>query len=148
MLRLPKLSPRTVFTRREPRGVLDDDLLPERCDITSPTIAPTDSVLKFKLDGSLLEFIWLGVDIQNAIQRFKQRNYSQWRRKCSQSVKVSKLNWNWTGQINWTDVAAFAALNHCGAKQSCRDIKFKFNAKKPRWNPAVTRTKLWNLRLN
>ena len=103
MLRLPNLSPRAVFTRREPRGVLDDDLLPERCDITSPTIASTDSVLKFKLDGSLLEFIWLGVDIQNTIQRFKKRNYSQWRRKCSQSVKVSKveLELDWANQLDW-----------------------------------------------
>ena len=103
MLRLPKLSPRAVFTRRDPRGVLDDDLLPERCDITSPTIASTDSVLKFKLDGSLLEFIWLGVDIQNTIQRFKKRNYSQWRRKCSQSVKVSKveLELDWVNQLDW-----------------------------------------------
>ena len=57
MLRLPGLSPQAVFTRREPRGVLDDDWLPERCNIASLTIASTDSVLKFKLDGPLLEFI-------------------------------------------------------------------------------------------
>jgi hypothetical protein len=54
MLRRPELSPRAVFTRREPRGVLDDDCLPERCDIAAPTIASTDPVLKFKLNGSLL----------------------------------------------------------------------------------------------
>ena len=41
------------FAWRELRGVLDDDWLPARCDIASPTIASTDSVLKFNLNGSL-----------------------------------------------------------------------------------------------
>ena len=98
MLRLPELSPRAGFARRELRGVLDEDWLPELCDIASPTIASTAPVLKFKLDGSLPEVIWLEVDIKTTIQQFKNRYYSQWRRPS-------------------------LLLKHFGAKHACRNIK-------------------------
>ena len=45
---------------------MDDDWLPARCDIASPTIASTDSVLKFNRNGSLPEVMCLGVDIRNS----------------------------------------------------------------------------------
>jgi len=35
MLRLPGLSPRAVFARRELRGILNDDYLLERCALTN-----------------------------------------------------------------------------------------------------------------